>query len=265
MAERVNIEIKDYVAEVSLARPDKMNALDGEMFEALAAAGTSLKGRKDVRAVVLYGQGDNFCAGLDTSRFSQFAASLDQVRHNLLNPPEGEAANAFQKPCTVWQELDVPVIAALKGVVYGGGAQLALAADFRLAAPDIRLSIMESKWGLVPDMGLTQSLWKLLRADQAKELIMTARILDAHEAAQLGLVTRLEDDPLAAARAMAADLAARSPEAIQGAKRLVEDTWSSLSGAGLKREAELQSRIIGSPNQIEAVMANIQKRKPDFT
>jgi len=265
MTQRVSIEIKDYVAEVAMTRPDKMNALDPAMFAALSEAGESLKGRDDVRAVVLHGLGENFCAGLDTSSFGSMISTIDQSRARMLNPPTGEVANDFQKPCYVWQELDVPVIAALQGVVLGGGAQLALAADFRFAAHNVRFSIMESKWGLVPDMGISQNLPKLMRADQAKELIMTARILDAAETAALGLVTRLCDDPLAAARAFAADLAARSPDAVQAAKRLVEQTWAQEKGVGLKLEAELQARIIGAPNQVEAVMATMQKRVAKFT
>jgi len=265
MTERVRIEIKDYIAEVAMTRADKMNAMDPAMFAALAEAGESLKGRKDVRAVVLYGEGGHFCAGIDTNSFSQMITGIEQVRDQMRNPPPGQVANAFQKPCYVWQELQVPVIAALQGVVYGGGAQLALAADFRFAAPDIRFSIMEGKWGIVPDLGFTQNLFKLLRADQAKDLIMTARILDATETAAMGLVTRLSADPLAEARAFATDLAARSPDAVQGAKRLVEETWSAAPGEGLRLEGEIQAQIIGSANQIEAVMANIQKRKPKFS
>lgn len=264
MGERVEVTVKDYVAEVALARPDKMNALDSAMFKAIAEAGESLKGRKDVRAVVLYGKGAAFCAGIDTSSFGDMIARIDDIRRSMLDLAEGETANPFQKPAHVWQELGMPVVAALHGICYGGGAQIALGADFRIAAPDLRFSIMESKWGLIPDMGLTQSLWKLVRADQAKDLMMTARILDAHEAASLGLVTRLADDALAAARPFAAELAQRSPEVLRDAKRLVEETWAAAPGAGLKLEAELQARIIASPNQVEAVMANVQKRKPAF-
>ncbi|MDA1284913.1 MAG: crotonase/enoyl-CoA hydratase family protein [Proteobacteria bacterium] len=265
MTERVRIDIKDYVAEVAMTRADKMNAMDPAMFAALAEAGESLKARKDVRAVVLYGEGDHFCAGLDTNSFSQMITGIDKVRKDMRNPPDGEAANVFQKPCYVWQELQVPVIAALQGVVYGGGAQLALAADFRFAASDIRFSIMEGKWGIVPDLGFTQNLFKLVRADQAKDLIMTARILDAAETAKMGLVTRLCNAPLTEARAFAAELAGRSPDAVQGAKRLVEKTWAAAPGEGLRLEGEIQAQIIGYPNQIEAVMANIQKRKPNFS
>jgi enoyl-CoA hydratase/carnithine racemase len=264
MSDRVTITIKDHIAEVALSRPDKMNALDDKMFKAIAAAGESLKDEPDVRAVVLYGQGDNFCAGIDTGSFPQMIARIDEIRKGMLELPEGEIANPFQKPAYVWQQLNVPVIAALQGVAYGGGAQIALGADFRIAAPNLRFSIMESKWGLIPDMGLTQNLPKLLRADRAKELMMTARILSADEALDWGLVTRLAADPLAEARAFAAELTGRSPEVLRGCKRLVEEVWSSPAGEGLRLEAELQAPIIGGPNQIEAVMANMQKRPPVF-
>jgi len=264
MSDRVSITINDNIAEVALSRPDKMNALDLEMFRAISDAGDSLKGNKDVRAVVLYGQGPNFCAGIDTSVFGQMIAEIDSLRDQMLNPPKGELANSFQKPSFVWQELGVPVIAALQGTVFGGGAQIALGADFRIAAPDLQFSIMESKWGLIPDMGLTQSLPKLLRADQAKELMMTARVLNADEAHSMGLVTRLAADPLSAAREFATELVKRSPEVLRDAKRLVEETWSAPMGQGMKLEAELQAKIIASPNQIEAVMANVQKRQPEF-
>jgi enoyl-CoA hydratase/carnithine racemase len=265
MSNRVSIEIKDHIAEVALARPEKMNALDPEMFDAIAAAGDSLKGNRDIRAVVLYGQGDNFCAGIDTSTFAGSMGRLDEIKRELLELPDGALANRFQKPGFVWQELGVPVVAALQGAVFGGGAQIALGADFRITGPDMRFSIMESKWGLIPDMGLTQNLPKLVRADQAKELMMTARILDATEAFQMGLVTRLADDPLAAARAFAAELATRSPDVLRDCKRLVEETWSAAPGEGLKLEAALQAKIIGSADQIEAVMANVQKRPAKFS
>ena len=264
MSERVQIEITNNVAEVALARPDKMNALDPAMFKAITEAGESLVGNRDIRAVVLYGQGDNFCAGIDTSTFGSLIGRLDEVRREMVDLPDGETANPFQKPSQVWQRLGVPVIAALQGAVFGGGAQIALGADFRIASPNMKFSIMESKWGLIPDMGITQNLPKLIRADQAKELMMTARILDAAEALSLGLVTRIADNPLEAARSFAAKLATRSPDVLRDTKRLVDETWSAAPGEGLLLEARLQAEIIGSPNQVEAVMANVQKRPPAF-
>ena len=158
----------------------------------------------------------------------------------------------------------MPVIAAIEGVCLGGGMQLALAADLRIARPDARLAVLEAKWGMIPDMGISQNLPKLMPADKAKELMMTARMVSGEEAAAIGLVTRLADDPMAAARALAEEIKGRSPEAVAGVKRLVEETWTMAPGEGLAVEAAIQAPIIGAPNQIEAVMANLQKRAPKF-
>jgi enoyl-CoA hydratase/carnithine racemase len=262
---RVEVTIADHVAEVSLARADKLNALDPGMFEEISAAGEALKRNGDVRAVVLTGQGPSFCAGLDLASFMAQGLGLKEIAGRLFTLPEGEIANYYQKPSHVWKELEVPVIAALRGVAYGGGCQIALGADIRIAAPDVRLSVMEIKWGLVPDMGVTQSLFRLARADVAKELIMTGRVVGAEEAKSLGLVTRIADDPLAAARDLAREIAGRSPDAIRRIKRLVDEGWSASPADGLKLEAKLQSEVIGRPNQMEAVAANFGKRAPKFS
>ncbi len=255
---------EDGLAIVTLNRPDKKNAWTQGMFDALTAASAELAGDKGLRAVILTGAGGCFSAGLDFSMFAEFATRLDEIKAEMQAPPEGRAANRFQQPVTGWQDLDVPVIAAIEGVAFGAGLQLALAADFRIAAPDARLSVMEAKWGLIPDMGITRSLPRLVRADVAKELIMTARVLDAPEALKMGLLTRLAEDPLAAARALAEQLMARSPDALRAAKRLVEDGWGADARTSLALEARLQADLIGAPNQVEAVMANMQKRPPRF-
>jgi len=252
------------VATLCLNRPDKMNAITLEMFEALPAAAQALADRPDLRAVILTGAGDHFCSGLDTSVFQQFAGRIEEMRQRLMTPLPGRKANWFQHPATALRALSVPVIAALRGNCFGGGLQIALAADFRIAAPDARFSIMEAKWGLIPDMGITQVLPGLMRADQAKDLIMTARILDAEEALSLGLITRIAADPLAAAQDQAETLCQRSPDVLRQAKRLVDESWTAAPGDGLALEAELQNAIIGQPDQIEAVMASLQKRQPKF-
>lgn len=251
------------VATIRLNRPEKMNAITLEMFDALPAAANALAGIPTLRAAILSGAGEHFCSGLDTSVFRQFAASLDDMRKRLMTPLPGQKANWFQYPAMALQALPVPVIAAISGNCFGGGLQFALAADFRIAAPDARFSVMEAKWGLIPDMGLTQSLPKLLRADQAKDLIMTARILEAPEALALGLITRIEKDPEAAAADYARFLSQRSPDVIRTAKALVDQTWTAAEN-GLALEAELQNQILGQPNQIEAVMANMQERAPNY-
>ena len=262
--DRVTITSHDGIYEVALSRPEKRNAMDEAMFAALSAAGEELGTREDLRAVILHGQGKGFCAGIDTALLMKFAAQIDELRAEIVSPPAGRAANRFQHPCTVWADLPVPVIAALHGTVYGAGLQLALGADIRLAAPDTTLSIMEAKWGLIPDMGLSKLLPGLMRADQALELMLTARVLEAQEGAALGLVTRLADDPLEEARALARAIAARNPQAARGAKALMRAAWPG-DDAQLALEARLQADIIGSPNQIEAVMAEMQKRPPRFT
>lgn len=263
MSDHVSVETgSDGVAHVRLTRADKKNALNLEMFDALSDVGERLKADADLRAVILSGQGGTFCAGIDLAVMQSFVPRLDEIRAEILTPGPG-GANRFQRPCTVWSELAVPVIAAVDGVAYGAGMQLALGADFRIAAPDARFSIMETRWGLIPDMGITQSLPRLLRADQAKMLMMTAQVLSADEALGLGLVTRLANDPLAEAQALAADLATRSPDALAGAKRLVDNGWGGGPGA-LRLEAEIQAPIIGAPNQMAAVLAGMTGQPAKF-
>ncbi len=252
------------VAEVWLDRPAKRNAVTLDMLDQLVDAGRALAASPGLRAVVLAGEGGDFCAGLDTAVFMDMASQIEAVKAEMLSPPAGEIANRFQLPTTIWQALPVPVIAAVDGVCFGAGAQIALGADFRVMHPECRFSIMESKWGLVPDMGISQSLPRLLPADRAKELIMTARVLRGAEAYRMGLATRLSDDPVDEARQFAAALAARSPEAMRSAKRLVDGLYSGDAVAALTLEAELQAALMGTPNQIEAVMANIQKRAPTY-
>lgn len=259
----LDIRIENHVAEVVLNRPEKKNAIDLELMDRLSQAGEELGRDTDVRAVVLSGAGDAFSAGLDLSMMQSMVGQLEELRQEVLTPLEGGRSNRFQKPVTVWRDLQVPVVAAIHGVCFGAGMQLALGADFRIASPQARLSIMEAKWGLIPDMGLSQSLPRLVRADVAKELVMTGREVSGTEAVDIGLVTRLDDEPLTAARAMAADLAARSPDAIRGGKALVDAAWS-VDPDMLTLEAELQVGIMGAPNQIETVMAQMQKRIPNF-
>jgi enoyl-CoA hydratase/carnithine racemase len=263
MSELVTVTIDDLgVADVRLNRPEKHNALSPEMFEAITAAGERLCDDRGVRCVVLSGDGPSFCAGLDFKSFQ--GMSERSVESATGNAPAAAAtddpANRAQRPCLVWQRVPVPVIAALHGVAFGGGLQLALGADIRLARPDTRLSIMEIKWGLVPDMGLTQTIRDLLPLDVVKELTFTGRQLSGEEASSLGLVTRTCDDPLAEALALARDIAGRSPDAIRYGKRLLNTAWHADAATGLQLEAALQRDLIGSPNQLEAVASNFEKR-----
>jgi enoyl-CoA hydratase/carnithine racemase len=258
--QRVRVDVTDHVATVTLDRPEKHNALDGAMFEGLLGAAASVAATPGVRAVVLHGAGPSFCSGLDIASLMTGPVSLDDV---LAREP-GQRGNAVQRVCTDWIDLPVPVIAALHGNVFGGGLQIALGADIRIAAPDARLSVMESKWGLVPDMGITQTLPRLVRLDVAKELTYTARIVDGAEAAALGLVTRVAGDPLGAALALAQEIASRSPDAIRAAKTLYDSTWPAPADDALVLETELQRSLIGSPNQMAAVTAGMSKQPAEF-
>jgi enoyl-CoA hydratase/carnithine racemase len=263
MSDLVTIKIENHVADVRLNRPDKYNALSPDMFKAIVAAGQALAHDTGVRAVVLSGEGRGFCAGLDFQGFAEMGAG-PKGGINLLQRSEGQIGNNAQMPGMIWKQVPVPVIAALHGVAYGGGLQIALGADIRLAAPDTRLSVMEIKWGIIPDMSITQTLRDLVRIDVAKELTFSGRIVTADEAARLGLVTRVCADPLAEALQMAAEFASKNPHAVAAAKRLLETAWHSGAEEGLRLEESLQRTLIGTPNQVEAVTANFEKRAPHF-
>lgn len=264
MSERVPLAISDHVATVTFNRPDKHNALDVPMFEAILAAAQRLRRERGVRAVVLHGAGPSFCSGLDVVSIMQsdparpgLEALTDRVR--------GEVPNWFQRASHDWTALPMPVIAALHGSVFGGGLQIALGADIRIATPTARLSVMEVRWGLIPDMGITRTLPRLVAIDVAKELTFTGRTVDGEEAAALGLVTRLSDDPLAAAHRLAAEIAGRSPDAVRRAKQLYETAWTGETARTLALEAQLQLELVGSPNQLAAVAAGFAGEPPAFT
>lgn len=264
MSQRVTVSLDHGVADVRLNRPDKLNALDGAMFEALVATGTQLAADPSLRAVVLSGEGRAFCAGLDFASFMAMAGGGQQSGRRLLERSEASPANAAQQAAHVWTSLPVPVIAAVHGVAFGGGLQIALAADLRIVAPDAQLSVMEIKWGLIPDMTGSQTLRHLVRLDVAKELTFTGRIVSGNEAAALGLATRCSDNPRQAAMELAREIAAKSPHAIRAGKRLLNASVTLSVAEGLRLEEELQLSLIGSPNQIEAVQANLEKREPRF-
>jgi enoyl-CoA hydratase/carnithine racemase len=256
MSERVAVAIEGHVAIVTLSRPDKHNALDVAMFDAILAAAERLRGEPGVRAVVLHGAGPSFCSGLDV--VSIMASDPDRPGPDALSDRLREPVpNWFQRASHDWTALPMPVIAALHGSVLGGGLQIALGADLRIAAPDARLSVMEVKWGLIPDMGITRTLPRLVPIDVAKELTYTGRTVSGEEAAALGLVTRVCHDPLAAARELAELIASRSPDAVRRAKRLYETAWTGDPAQALALEAELQLQLVGSPNQLAAVAAGL--------
>jgi enoyl-CoA hydratase/carnithine racemase len=258
---RVTTEIRDHIAYVRLTRADKRNAVDPEMAEAIVAAGQALLDA-DIRAVVLSGEGKAFCAGLDVMSFAQLAAGDPEA---LILPRTHGTGNLFQAVAMVWRQVPVPVIAALHGVVYGAGFQLALGADVRIAAPETELAIMEMKWGLIPDMGGMALLPRLTRSDVIRCMTYTARPISAVQAREWGLVTDLADDPLAVACDLAAEIAGRSPTAIRAAKRLIGVAESGVDEAAiLMAESRAQAALIGKPDQMEQIAANLAGRAPRF-
>ncbi|GAA2131082.1 crotonase/enoyl-CoA hydratase family protein [Actinomadura napierensis] len=278
MTDRVTVHVHEGVADVRLNRPDKLNALDLATFEALAKTGDALAADSSVRAVVLSGEGRAFCAGLDFSNFAAMAGdgpsggtASDQGRSKRLlsditDREPGRITNLGQQAVHTWHELPQPVVAAVHGHALGGGLQIALGADIRIVAPDARLSVLEIRWGLVPDMTGTAALLRLVGEDVAKELTFTGRMVSGDEAVRLGLATRTAEDPRAAAFELARRIAGSSPDAIRGAKRLLNRAaeGGDLAGQYLEESRELGA-LRGSPNQAEAVRAYFEKRPPAFT
>lgn len=261
MSDRVTCTVADGVADVRLNRPDKLNALDSAMFAALRDTGESLKAAAGVRAVVLSGEGRGFCAGLDRDSFEvMLAGNYD----SSFDRPVERLANDVQQSAWVWTELKVPVIAAVHGVALGGGLQIALGADIRIVAPDARLSFLEVQWGIVPDMAGTYLLPRLVGPDRAKELIWSCRWVDGAEAAQIGLATRTSADPLAEALSLARTLAQSSPDSIRASKKLLDDAATATPEDQFRAEELAVRRLIGAPNQVEAVNARLGKRPPKF-
>lgn len=259
---RVTTETRDHIAFVTLTRGDKMNGVDQAMAEALIETAHGLAEDESLRAVVLSGEGRAFCAGLDVASFAALAGGDPE---EIVMPRTHGNTNMYQELVLAWRKLPVPVITALHGVAYGAGFQLALGADVRIADPETQFSIMEMKWGLVPDMGGMVLLPQLMRSDVLRLMTYTAEPVSAEQALGWGIVTELSDDPLAAATKLAGTIASKSPSAIRAAKRLIE---VAESGAGedavLVAESREQADLIGKPHQMEVIAANMQKRAPKF-
>ena len=257
MTDRVAITVADRIADVRLTRPDKMNAIDPAMFEGIGAAIDGLAGRADVRCVVLSGEGKAFCAGLDMASMARGGSGTSPERND-------QGSILPQHVAWGWRNLPMPVIAAVHGVAFGGGFQIMAGADMRIAHPAARFAIREAHWGLVPDMA-GWPLWRgLVRDDVLRELAYTAREFGAEEALAHGFVTRLADDPHAAAMDLAREIAGRSPHAVRGIKRLANAMHDDDPRTLLERETEEQVAVIGKPNMMEAVAANLGKRAAVF-
>lgn len=263
MEERVRVEVDEHgVADVRMVRGDKMNAVDMDMFLALAETGRELSENRQVRAAVLSGEGRAFCAGLD---IPSLMAGGNRSGPSLIERNGDSPANRAQAAAWVWQEVPMPVIAAVHGVAFGAGLQIALGADIRFVAPDARLSLREAHWGLVPDVAVTQTLRNVAGLDVAKELTFTAREISGVEAKEMRIATHVANDPYAAAHELAREIATRSPTAVRAAKRLWNEALHGSVADGLALEAKAQASVIGGPNQVEAVKANMEKRPPKFS
>jgi len=258
MNDTISYKLENGIATVTLNRPEKMNALSTDLFEALIAAGEAIKIDKSVRVVILHGAGTAFCAGLDMDLMKAVSdTDLNERTHGI--------CNSFQQVAWVWHEMPIPVIAAVHGTCFGGGLQIMTGADIRYIHPDTKLSIMETKWGIVPDMAGTQLWSTYVREDIIHELTYTARVFTGLEAGEYGFATRLCDDPLAAAQATAEQIANKNPHAIRAAKRLINNQRQPDFAAGLLAESVEQTALMKTPNQIEAVKANFEKRAPKFS
>lgn len=270
MSERIRVDIRNHVADVKLVRSDKMNALDDAMFEALIETSAALEARKDVRAVVLSGEGRAFCAGLDMGNFAKMAVAGEpkeqdtSVAGGRLTPRTHGMTNRAQQAVWGWRTLRVPVIAAVHGVAFGGGFQVMLGPDIRIIHPETKLSILEVKWGLIPDMGGTPIMRRLAREDMVRELTYTGRVFTGAEAKEYGFATHVSDTPYEDALIMAADIASKSPTAVQTAKAIYNRLGDASDAEALLTESVEQDRIMGSANQIEAVKAGLQKREGQF-
>jgi enoyl-CoA hydratase/carnithine racemase len=261
---RVLVEIDGPLAFVTLNRPDKLNGVDLVTIDELIAAATSLAGNRDVRAVLLQGNGRSFCAGLDFGAVFGGGTWQDKVmiaRSFLAGP---RPVNRFQRVTQIWRELPVPVIAVVQGHCYGAGTQLALGADFRFTTPDSTWSILEAKWGLVPDMAGTVPFSELLPADVAMRLAMTGEMISGTRAVELGLATEVADDPLAAALALVEQIVERSPDSVAATKRLVYGTRRGSTRSAYRLERRLQSALFKARNTAIARKAGMSKQAPVF-
>jgi len=265
MEERIRVDMQGGVADVRLIRSDKMNALDDAMFSALVETGERLKTLKGLRAVVLSGEGRAFCAGLDMGNFGKMTSGERRGGAGLVDMPRTPGgSNRAQHAVMVWRELPVPVIAAVHGVAFGGGFQLALGPDIRIVAPDTRMAVLEIKWGLVPDMAGLVLLRGLVRDDVARELTYTGRIFSGEEAFAMGIATRVSNDPHGEAMKLAAEIAGKNPDAVRAGKRLFNLVADADQKTILLHESKEQGGLIGTPNQVEAVMSNMQKRAANY-
>ena len=250
----VKLEKSNGIATVTLNRPDKRNAMSFALLKELVRIANLIKKDRSIRCVILTGEAQVFSAGIDLTDLNN-PKNTAYAAWELIKPGQ----SLFQKAFLVWQELPVPVIAAIEGFCFGAGMQLALAADIRIAHPSTQMSIMESRWGLVPDMGLTRSIKGIIGLDLAKELTLTARIFDARYAKNIGLVTHLDESPLTQAQALAAEMLNRSPDALAAVKRVL-DAMEHSPNKSLRLEKIWQLKLLLGKN---SKLARKKDKNPD--
>lgn len=260
MSGAVSCEVEGRIAQVRLDRPDKLNALTLDTLEALVATARRLGRDRTLRGVVLGGEGDSFCAGLD---FATVLANPPRVARSFVpNPFRG--TNLFQEACWAWRRLPVPVVAAVHGHCYGGGLQIALAADLRMTTADAQWSVLEARWGLIPDMSGIQALSQLVTIDVAKRLTMTGEVVSGSRAVELGLASEVHDEPFVAATRFLEEVATRSPDAVAATKRLFQRTWTAGDRRTFARERFEQARLLATHNTTVAREAAMKRVAPVF-
>lgn len=257
----VKLSIEDGIARVVLNRPAQHNSLNIDLITSLLEVLNTLNATRGLRVVILSGSNNNFCSGLDVAGVMTDPKNIQW----LLSGCDGYPHNKVQHLALGWRSLNVPVIAAIEGYCFGGGLQMALGADLRIAHPAARLSVMEGRWGIIPDMGISVTARGCIKEDVLLRMTITAEVVDGEAALKAGMVTELADDPLARAEALAAIICNRSPDMVKAAKHLLRDSYTQTDEERLALEEKLQRRLLGTANQMEAVMANIQKRDPVFT
>lgn len=260
----VTTRIDADVAYVTLNRPDKLNGITLDLLRALIDAAGELAERTDLRAVVLSGAGRSFCAGLDIAAVLPDQDGIAAAFTPLTDRSAGGETNTFQEACWVWRRLDVPVIAVVRGHCLGGGLQIALGADIRFTTADAQWSVLESKWGLIPDMSGVQSLSEQIGKDQAKLLTMTGRMLSGTQAAEIGLATLATEDPDRAAADLIEELRTRSPDAVAATKRVFEETWHEAPSTTFAAERRLQAQLLRAANTAAAQQAGMQRTTPTY-
>jgi len=255
--ERVKFYVENHIAYVVLNRPDKHNGIDKAMVVELVNTANHIRRQRDIRCVILSGEGPSFCAGLDfnyvakhPSMVVRFFAKLPWTKDNM-----------FQRVAHIWRDLPVPVISVVHGNCFGAGMQIVLATDYRIVMPDAQLSIMEMKWGLIPDMSGTVTLSRLTRIDIAQELTMTGRIFTGEQGAEYGLVSCVSATPMKNAEQLAQTICKQSPDAIAATKYLFKKTWKSETRLSLFWERITQLRLLGRKNQKIAMKNGLSKGK----